>query len=107
MITKEKKIEFRKLKSLEKLPNLRNDDGSSCIQSVYDKESGDRICSRTINDIMYPKFGDGKKYRFTTKVYSNSSIAMYTHYCPEDDYWYHESWFIEEDDFLEDDLFTI
>ena len=55
-----------------------------------------------INSDMFPKFGDNKTYTFV-KV---KKPEGYTHHCQEDNYFYHESWFIPND-LLEDELFEI
>lgn len=77
----------RKLKPLSQIIEETGgaDDWEIAASSLYCKKRG--WC---INSNMKPKFG--KPYEYTFYPYSHRN---YTHRCNEDDYVYHESWFMD------------
>jgi len=90
----------KKLKPLNSLNPpvvIRSDDDASCIQEI------DKHYVRVINSTMRRKFGNGFEYHFITY----REDGRYTHKCMQDNYCYHESWFVEDEDFLEKELFEI
>jgi hypothetical protein len=82
----------RRLKSIEDIISEHPDRDRSGF------EEGVNIISNTgkewyINNEMLKMFGNGKQYKF---VCLKEDDENYTHVCLDDDYYYDESWFLDE-----------
>jgi len=91
----------RKLKDFSYFETIPARVLKNCYQPEYRIKTPNQL-PWTINDQMFPKFGNNKTYSFVKINY----LSRYTHRCQEDGHYYHESWFIP-DVLLEDELFEI
>ena len=99
---------WRKLKTIEQImlenPGLENSDDYGIDIILIHKSKN---IHWTINDEMYPMFGDNEEYAFRNRHKSVTEYVSYTHYLDIDamehdrfnSTWvFHELWFTDEDD---------